>query len=297
MKILLIDIDSKKLPNLALHKIERYHIDRGDEVIWNYELDKYSADKIYVSCVFTWNRDKCKEWEGIATIGGSGYDIAKTLPKKIERIKPKINIGFTSRGCIRRCPFCIVPDKEGIIRRVAEIPDIWDGESKDITLLDNNILALPDHFELIYSQLLEREIRVDFNQGLDIRLLNDTNTSMLSHISHKEYKFAFDFIEHEGSVIRGIKLLKKHGINRSTFYVLTGYDTTYGQDLYRLSLLRNLGQRAYVQRFNYKKDRILSIFARWANQHNMFATHSFKEFVMLPKHKSYVKICKEAGLI
>lgn len=54
MKILIIDIDSK-IPNLALKKIEKYHSDRGDEVIWNNELMQYSSDKIYVSCIFSWN--------------------------------------------------------------------------------------------------------------------------------------------------------------------------------------------------------------------------------------------------
>ncbi len=87
MKVLLIDIDSK-IPNLALKKIEKYHLDKGTEVIWNFPLAKLDADKIYVSCIFDWNKSKCKEWEGIAEIGGSGYSLKIELPPRIDRIKP-----------------------------------------------------------------------------------------------------------------------------------------------------------------------------------------------------------------
>ncbi|MDI6788875.1 MAG: hypothetical protein QME51_10930 [Planctomycetota bacterium] len=55
MRVLLVNIDSK-IPNLALAKIEKYHKDRGDEIMYDMPLLKNKADKIYVSCVFTTNR-------------------------------------------------------------------------------------------------------------------------------------------------------------------------------------------------------------------------------------------------
>src|SRR4030042_2458047 len=94
MKVLLIDIDSK-IPNLALATIQKYHLDRGDKVIWNNELFINSVDKTYVSCIFTKNKYKCKDFEGRAEIGGSGYDIYKKLPEEIAKINPHINLGFT----------------------------------------------------------------------------------------------------------------------------------------------------------------------------------------------------------
>ena len=95
---------------MALSKIDYYHRQRGDDVVWDMPMMRDWADKIYVSCVFDWNKDKCKEWEGIAEIGGTGYDIKKVLPPEIEEVRPKINVGFTSRGCIRNCRFCLTPD-------------------------------------------------------------------------------------------------------------------------------------------------------------------------------------------
>ena len=58
---LLVNIDSK-IPNLALAKIEKYHQDRGDNILWDLPIYKSIADMIYVSCLFTWNRSACLEW-------------------------------------------------------------------------------------------------------------------------------------------------------------------------------------------------------------------------------------------
>lgn len=172
MKILLIDIDSTIL-NLALKKVEYYYQQKGAEIIWNNDFWLSVADKIYVSCVFTKNRDKCKKYESWgAEIGGTGYDIKKKLPVEIDRIKPRINMDFATRGCIRKCKFCFVPEKEGKIRVDRNLYDIWDGKSKEVILLDNNILAKPEHFKLICKQAQQENIELDFNQGLDIRLIN-----------------------------------------------------------------------------------------------------------------------------
>ena len=156
MKVLIIDIDSR-IPNLALKKIEKYYLDKGDEVLWNIPLAKDIVDKVYVSCVFTKNKNKCNFWEGMGDIGGSGYSLEINLPLEIEAVKPRINYGFTTRGCIRNCKFCIVPKKEGKIRIEGELLDLWDGYSKKVIVMDNNILALPTHFEMVCRQARENK--------------------------------------------------------------------------------------------------------------------------------------------
>ena len=87
MKVLIINIDSV-IPNLALKKIEKYHKDRGDEVLWDMPMFSSVCDKIYISCVFDYNKSKCFEWENNpkAEIGGSGYSLTKELPKEIDDI-------------------------------------------------------------------------------------------------------------------------------------------------------------------------------------------------------------------
>lgn len=285
--ILLIDIDSK-IVNFALKKIEKYHLDKGDEVIWNLPLFRNVADKIYVSCIFTKNKWKCQEWEGIAEIGGSGYSLTKKLPLEIEIIKPKINWGFTSRGCIRKCGFCLVPQKEGNIHIVGDIYDIWDSKSKDIVLMDNNILALPDHFKVICQQLRKEKLRVDFNQGLDIRLLTDELMEELKTIRHKEYHFAWDG---KLDLSNKFKWLYTH-LKRCTVYVLCGYNTTFNQDLDKFNKLKEIGHNGYCMRYksvyNYK-DRTYILLARWVNQHYIFQTHTWKEFLIFTSSGKYRK--------
>ena len=287
MKILLINIDST-IPNLALAKIAKYHQDKGDEVFWDIPLIK--CDKIYVSCVFTKNRHEAEQWMGKAEIGGSGFDLTTNLPSEIEAVKPHINLGFTTRGCIRKCPFCIVPQKEGGIRSVGDLLDLWDGNTKDVVIMDNNILALPEHFETICKQAIANKIRVDFNQGLDHRLLTPEIVGLLKRISHKDYKFAFDHPSYLPTVDNAITLLQANGIRRSTWYVLSGYNTTFEQDLDRCNYLKSRGQNAFVQRYETVCDNVrYSMLARWANQHNMFQTHTFVEFVNHPKHRNQKK--------
>ncbi len=172
MRVMLINIDSS-IPNLALEKIAMFHQLKGDDVYWDIPLIK--ADKTYVSCVFDYNRYKCRDWEhkdGVS-IGGSGYSLTPTLPPEIDSMKPKINFGFTTRGCIRKCTFCIVPKKEGSIRIIGDIYDFWDGHTKLLTVMDNNILAVPEHFKKIIEQVRDNDLTVDFNQGLYCRLLKE----------------------------------------------------------------------------------------------------------------------------
>jgi len=277
MRIGLIQLDGT-MKNIALEKIKMYYSQQKIPVSYITPIEARFYDRVFCSSIFT-HTDKSyinPDW----SCGGTGFEIYSKLPPPIERMKPKINIGFTTRGCIRKCPFCVVPEKEGKIKVTGDILDIWDGKSKDVVLLDNNILAIPSHFEFIYHQLKQYKIRVDFNQGLDIRLLTDKICCMLKFLSHKEYHFAFDQMKDEKKVRQGIKLLKKHGINRSIFYILVKYNTTFEEDLYRAELLKSLNQNAFIQRYNYNGnwERKYNELASWCGQHNFYHTLTFKEF-------------------
>lgn len=265
-----------KYINIALEKIRLYHTRRGDTVQDYHPIEHDRYDMIYCSSIFTWT-NKSYVTNDMAC-GGTGFDLTTTLPSEIEAMKPKINIGFTTRGCIRRCPFCVVPEKEGALRVVNNIDDIWDRKSDSIILLDNNILALPKHFHRVCEDLQTYGLRVDFNQGLDFRLLSDKIIALLKLIRHCEYRFSFDHIRDEGAVIRAINLLQGCGVRKSMWFVLVGFNTTYQEDLYRLQLLKEHGQDAYVQRYNHITNAFYITLAQWANQHALFRTHTFEEY-------------------
>ena len=269
------------MPNYALKKIEKYHLDKGDEVVWDLPLYRRLADMVYISCVFEKNKNKCFDYEDDKKcfIGGSGYDLKKELPGEIEKVKPKINLGFTTRGCIRNCPFCIVPEKEGKIRVVGDLLDLWDRKSKDIILLDNNILALPEHFRLICKQARENNIRLDFNQGLDCRLLNQELINEIKTIKHQELHFGFDSLDYFDDVDKAITLLQKNGINRCNWLVLTGFNTTLKEDLIRVKYLRDRNQVAYVMRYNNSNKKDLIPLSRWVNNRSWFRAITWEEFL------------------
>lgn len=274
MTIALLNLENK-YQNLALEKIRLYYETKGEEVTEYLPLWSKKYDKVYVSSIFSFTSKKYLPTNAI--VGGSGFDLTSTLPPEIEQMKPKLNFGFTSRGCIRNCPFCIVPQKEGKIKAIGDIYDLWDGKAKQIKLLDNNILALPEHFNKIVNQLLESSLKVDFNQGLDIRLVTENVAKTLSRLSHVEYRFSFDFPNLEKIVREKVELLKHYGVNRSMFFVLVGFNTTIEEDFTRLNIIKELGQNAYVMR--YKKDRKYISMARWANQHHIFQKMSYEQFL------------------
>jgi hypothetical protein len=266
------------MPNLALAKIKKYYQDKKYQIYENMILAKEMVESIFVSCIFDWNKTKCEKWERKAWVGGSGYSLETILPSDIENVLPRINLGFTTRGCIRNCPFCIVPKKEGKIRIVGDLLDLWDGKNpRKILIMDNNILALPNHFELICKQARENKIKIDFNQGLDHRLLTPEIIDLMLSIRHNEYRFAFDMMSQFSSVGEALRMLRNRGVKISLWYVLVGFNTTIEEDLSRLNYLRNHKQNVFVQR--YKKHPRLIQLARWANQHHIFKKMTYQQFL------------------
>ncbi len=227
-------------------------------------------------------------------IGGTGFDLTTQLPPEVENIKPHLNFGFTTRGCIRRCKFCVVPQKEGMIRIEGDLVDLWDGKSKDIKLFDNNILALPEHFAVICQQARVHKLRLDFNQGLDHRLLTPEIVDIMKSISHVEYRFAFDHPNYLPTVERAINLLQKNGIKRCNWYVLVGFNTTPQEDISRLNYLRERKQIAYIQRYAARKTELFYVaLARWVNQHHIFRGMTWEQFLEHPANKRYRRMSQE----
>ncbi len=287
MKAILIDADNKA-PNLALMKISAMLKAQGFNVFLkrgtdpSFPLDCLNPDKVYLSCVFEKNRDKALDLIHRikkVTFGGHALSVAE-LPKNIEHIRPDyclygldFSLGFTSRGCIRSCPWCVVPKAEGKIRNHAPLSEFLDPSHDKLVLLDNNFLASPKWRENL-QEMIDRKLKVSFNQGLDIRLINDENASMLAQarcydrkFKNRRLYFAFDTPEIAPLVLEGIRTLEAHGIRRShlMFYVLVGFNTTYKQDMERISMLVNEGIMPYVMPYNDSHDGYLPHLERWVN--------------------------------
>lgn len=285
MRVGIAQIDGK-WPNLALAKLAAYHRALGDSVeLWQ-PLMEY--DIIYASKVFTDTPDS-QYLPDDAVRGGSGYDLSVTLPGEVEVMKPdwslwtlwEKDMGFTTRGCPRRCGFCIVPKKEGELRVVAGFHDIWTGR-KELVLLDNNLTAAPiEHFEELCRESREHGVALDFSQGLDARLLTLRHTKAIAgaKLSRKNIHLAFDDIRYEEYVRRAIALFSEAGIrpNRLMFYVLIGWNSTPYEDFYRILLLDALGVDPFVMRYR-RGDPYQNRLSRWVNQYHIFRKMTWPQF-------------------
>lgn len=299
MKIGLIDVDqhnkTPKFPNIALMKISAWHKAQGHDVNWWSGLCHY--DRVYMSKVFddTYTEDFPFRIDAAEVVrGGTGYGLDNRLPDEIEHIYPDYSIyptltndtayGFLTRGCPRGCHFCIVSQKEGLrSEKVANLSEWWNGQKK-IVLCDPNLLAYKDHMELM-QQLIDSKAWVDFNQGIDSRLLTEQNIEAINKIKLKEIHFAWDYMHEEKRVLRGLELYAKMAVRKphgyfGTVYCLTNYDTSMEENLYRIYKLRDMGYNPYVMVYDKPNaPREVRLLQRWCNNRIIFrAVPDFYKF-------------------
>lgn len=281
--------DCHNFPSLPLMKLSAYHKSLGDSVSMYVPLEKY--DIVYASKVFSFTPDIDDDYSVRADElrkGGTGYCISvkdgkeifnesRNIPLSddIEHICPdyslypkyKFAVGFLTRGCPRNCGFCVVGKKEGkCSRQVTELSEFWCGQ-KMIKLLDPNILACKNHEQLL-QDLANSGARVDFTQGVDIRLTTPDNIKLLNAVKTTIMHFAWDnpkedLTEH---FKRYAELTTIKSERNKAVYVLVNFNSTLDEDLYRIYTLRDLGYTPYVM--IYQKEtapREVRRLQRWCN--------------------------------
>ena len=303
MQIGLIDVDGHNFPNLALMRISAYHKAKGDRVEW-WMGDLFHYDLVYKSKVFSdaYSQDapdpvncdkvvKCGTGYCISLQGGvERFDQSKndSLPDEVERMFPDYSlypqypfaVAMTSRGCPRGCGFCHVAAKEGRCSvKVADVSDFWNGQ-KHIEVLDPNITACRDKREL-FRQYRETKATISFNQGLDIRLINGDDIEDINHMRIKDIHFAWDN-QKDDLEPRFREFAKgfKRRTNIGMVYVLTNYNSTMEENLYRISVLRDLGYDPYVMIYNKPTaPQEVKDLQRWCNNKIIFKKcRSFAEY-------------------
>ena len=213
MKIGLIDVDghaSKKkwgatiYPNLALCKISSYHKMKGDHVEWYDGMFGGEYDIVYMAKVFTFSNDYMGFVNAKKIVrGGTGYDVHSELPKEIDDCQPDYTIypnvpedvsyGFLTRGCPNKCPWCVVPEKEGKIRPYWDVDKVANGRKK-IVLMDNNLLAAGDYAHEQLDKIIAKGYHIDLNQANDARLVTDEFARQFAKVRwiHGRIRFGCD---------------------------------------------------------------------------------------------------------
>ena len=324
MRIGLIDVDGHNFPNIALMKISAYHKSLNNHVEWYTPFEHY--DIVYLSKVFSFSEDyKSPIYADEIIYGGTGYQINNIngieyfrhnpditflspyepkvlfnakLPYCIESQYPDYSIyphltkdtafGFLTRGCPRKCKFCHVAAKEGKSTiKVADLSEFWNGQT-NIVLCDPNILACRD-WKVLLQQLIDSKAWIDFNQGLDIRLMDEEKAQMITDCKIDQIHFAWDRYEDGKIIIPKLKLFrevyerkKKWNEHGKIVFVLVNFDTTTEQDLERIYTLRELGYWAFVMIYDKENctDRFYKDLARWVNNRKIFAVcKTFEEYL------------------
>ena len=332
MNIGIIDADligrkKHRFPNLASMKISNYNKSIGNNVklITSYDDDMSVYDDIYLSKVFTDTvvPDEILNLKNIH-LGGTGFffDKAPPLSDEIEHFMPDYHlyddwiaivsqsegkrksanaqfrwytdysIGFTTRGCFRKCPFCVNQKYDHVFKH-SSLCEFYDPTLKKICLLDDNILGFKD-WKAVFDELNSTGKPFQFKQGLDERLLTKEKCNILFNSKYDgDYTFAFDNIADYNLIERKLDLIRSLTDKSCRFFVLVGFDRNglYDEDFWvkdifdcmkRCELLFKYKCIPYVMRFEKYKDspyfRMYNTIASWTNQPSMVKKTSLIEF-------------------
>lgn len=255
-------------------KISHFHKSRGDEVYFTKHIyrdmlePKY--DRVYGSAIFNFSAKRVQEFKAEfpgAIVGGTWNLGDMTTVEDLIGVHDGLDysiypgftgsIGFTQRGCRLKCGFCVVPKKEGKNRGVATVERIWRGEPypKHLHLLDNDFFGQPE-WASVAGAIIDGGFKVCFNQGINVRLINDEACATLGRMQLRDDSFkstrlytAWDNLKDERIFFRGVDMLERHGVKPSWLmvYMLVGWDNTetWERVIYRFNRMVERGIRPY----------------------------------------------------
>lgn len=301
MNIGLLDVDGHNFPNLALMKLSRWHKEHGDNVEM-YDPLFGDYDRVYMSKVFTHTTDYAYPILNTREVvkGGTGYDFNSKLPLEIDHTQPDYSIygnmidkhtayGFLTRGCINKCPWCIVPKKEGMIKPYMDVDEIAIEGRNKLILMDNNVLAC-DYGLSQLEKIAALGYRVDFNQAMDARLVTKDIAKLIAKVNWLSYiRFGCDAHGQIEPCLKAIDLIKSYTDKNIQFGLYTMLHGNIEECYERVSFFRRLPYIKFVfcnsqpmLDFTNTKQNIpqwQKDMARWSNRRELWKSMDFKDYM------------------
>lgn len=289
--------------NLAIRKMFNYYIQNGYDVSMidlNFKgyphkksetIDAIEYDEVKVSNVFEVNKHAVEiiGCDNVAYGGVGSRNPERKLPDEIENCEPfyfedeDTSWGFLTRGCIRNCYFCKVQQHEGKLRPYRTIEQVV--KHKKVKFMDNNILAFEDH-KNIFRKLAEMKVKVDFNQGLDFRLIDDENAELLSRLNYwGEYFFAFDDWKYASELQEKMSIIKRHISKpwKVKLFIYVNPKMPISDTINRIEWCRRNECLPYIMRdascYEAGEKDLYTDIAAYCNQPNIFKKMTFEQFV------------------
>ncbi len=271
---ILFDVDSR-IPNLALMKLSAFHRERGAAVTLvrvrsggvgpRLDADHYFASSIFNTDVSAKRVHALRALYGERIeIGGTGVDLLRRLPPEVEVCFPDYGlyaathyaVGFLTRGCNKRCPFCVVPAKEGRLkRRSSGFDDFVPSGQRNVLLLDDNLLSFEGVAALL-QEMIDRDYAINFSQTLDIAYLDEAKYELLRRVDSRNARFNKRMIYFSLNYVATTRqfearrdMLRGLGENHVAVVCLYGFDTTLRQDYERFLCLRRLRLIPFFQEY------------------------------------------------
>jgi len=312
MRILLVEPQKSikyhsPYPPLGLLKLSAYHRKKGDKVqlVEGFDDNGFYPHRIYITSLFTyaWEpvhetiRYYSKKYKKADIVVGGVYAtlcedhlretfknrirVHKGLFEKVENILPDYllipqwtsSILFSTRGCTRNCAFCAVKVLEPKFEAKKSVRHLIYPGHKKVILWDNNILASP-YWGDIFQELEESKLEIDFNQGLDARLINRKVVSRLKGLRIDVLRLAYDTQGIRESLKKAIALLKQSGFNGRRILVYCLYNNPFEKDtpetfLNRLQDLIDWGVVSYPMRYEPLEPRAKNTYVSpcWTAEH------------------------------
>lgn len=281
MNIALIDSNPKAVRyNVGLLKIASFLKSVGNTCdLYQNKVPTTEYDDTWISTIFTFNiphaiklAKEAEKVSGNVIVGGIAatlmpnefsdfdvygglFDAAESCAPDYSLLKkvPRYSITTTSRGCIRKCKFCMVSRVEPEFLDRPNWPKDIHRASKEIIFYDNNFLAKPKDLLLRDIEALHRICAsgrinvVDFNQALDCRLLTKEHANLFVGIPLRPVRFAFDNMSEDGYLQRAVEIMASVGYKKFVIYTLWNYLDTPQELYYRMKETHRLAQELDVQ--------------------------------------------------